>query len=177
MMKRKTAFFVLLAVLFLFSCGEDTCNGSGCCAKFGEFANQGLDAGTERQILMDSVKYLNIRYDIKDQEGQYTMCNTSIWQYHGIFNEFIVVTFSAEVPHWTVGYDYCFSGIRISDGPGSPILAWQTGSIYTLPEVWDSELLNKTDIKNISQEKYGNIWWCAYPYSPLPDCKHKYKEY
>ena len=115
------------------------------CAEFGAFEEQGLDAKTEKQIVKDCVKYVNK----KENTITYTINNTKIIKYFGVYNECIIVKLSFKNSFMVYADEYnsyYFDDIIILGTTGSPIMVWREGNVYSLPEAWKYEILKYDDI-------------------------------
>ena len=145
-------FFTIYFLLMLFSCFEfETFENP---FELGRFEEHGLDIETEKQILNDSVKYLNKIN--KTREIKYK--NIAIFDYYGVYQKNIIIELVLiGFAYHTEVVSYCVAGILFFDTPVSPYIIWNTENVYNLKDAWESGLYNKDDIQFIAEMIYEGL--------------------
>jgi hypothetical protein len=124
--------------------------------KFGTF--EGLDAETERQIMLDFYMYL-VPYTSIDPYsslviGDYMTLDQffnswGITAYYGIYNGYIVVNIRGAGGYERVSFGFMLAGGGINQGPGFFTIAWKDGQVYHLKDLADQGRLTRDEQHSI----------------------------
>ena len=131
--------------------------------KFGTFADEGLDAQTEFQILHDFLyspdipffnmgrNYLEIQQSLQTS-FELAIEHRRIWAFYGIYSDYFVVDIIA------LGYtdrrarpSVKIAGGQISQTSGSQTIAWKDRQVYSLQALAEQGKLTQDDVRNIAR--------------------------